>query len=403
MDRQHRHRSGRTVRQSGSFSAYVPSPLPPDPPLELNPRLISLLSRADRAIGRLDGTAHIIPDHRLFIAMYVRKEAVESSRIEGTQSTLDDVLTYELDSSMRMPSDIVGVVNYVQAMDDGIDRLQTLPLSLRLIREIHGVLLTDVRGGTKAPGAFRTTQNWIGPAGAPLGRASFVPPTVPDMKEALNALERYMHEGESSSSYPPLIQAALIHAQFETIHPFLDGNGRVGRLLITLYLIHERAVELPLLYLSAYIKRHRSEYYARLMSIREDGDWEGWVAFFLQGVAETAEDAVRTASSIDDLRRECQNALRTRGSSASSHAALDIAFAHPMLNVKLISEKTGVHATTATRIIAEFVDLGILREITGQQRNRIFRFDRYINLFETDDTEAADQEHLTTIGDDASA
>lgn len=274
-------RAGRYLKQASGYTAFVPAPLPPDPPVKIDLELSRLLSEADRALGRLDGVATVLPNPDLFVSMYVRQEAVLSSQIEGTQSTLEDVLQFEIDSKGRdFPKDIREVVNYVRAMNFGLERLKTLPLSLRLIREIHGKLLEGVRGSTRTPGEFRTKQNWIGPAGCTLSNATFVPPPVPEMQAALDNAEKFLHD----NSLPLLIQCGLAHAQFETIHPFLDGNGRVGRLLVTFLLCQKRALERPLLYLSHYLKEHRAEYYDRLMAIRNDGDWEEWLMFFVRGV-----------------------------------------------------------------------------------------------------------------------
>ncbi len=258
-------RAGRYVRQAAGYSAFVPSPLPPDPPIDVA-AISRLLSRADIAVGRLDSVGRTLPDPDLFVAMYVRREAVYSSQIEGTQSTLDDVLAFELEGhGQRVPLDVEEVVNHVAAMNFGLQRLEDLPLSLRLIREIHEVLMHDVRGAERSPGEFRRSQNWIGPAGGTLADAAFVPPAVHEMTEALGDLETFLHE---EAIYPPLVHAGLAHAQFETIHPFLDGNGRMGRLLLTFLLVHRRVLQRPLLYLSYYLRRHRGEYYDRLRGHR---------------------------------------------------------------------------------------------------------------------------------------
>src|SRR5262245_20807423 len=248
-------RAGRYVKQIEGYRAFIPAPLPPDPPLVMDTELIRLLSEADRSLGRLDGVTSVLPNPDLFVAMYVRKEAVLSSQIEGTQSTLEDVLQFEVDATgVELPKDVEEVVNYVRAMNQGLRRLQQLPLSLRLIREIHATLLENARGSHRTPGEFRRTQNWIGPAGCTLETATFVPPPVREMHVALDNLEKFLHD----TSLPLLIQCGLAHAQFETIHPFLDGNGRVGRLLITFMLVQRGVLERPLLYLSQYLKAHRA-------------------------------------------------------------------------------------------------------------------------------------------------
>ncbi len=265
-------RAGRYVNQLTGYRAFIPAPLPPEPPLSISPVELGLLSAADRALGRLDGVAYILPNPSLFVAMYVRREAVLSSQIEGAQSTLDDVLAYELEGeSNDLPADVHEVVNYVRAMYSGLARLSELPISLRLIREIHAELLATGRGAERQPGEFRTSQNWIGPGGT-LATARFVPPPPYEMDQALDNLEKYLH---APSPWPNLIDLAMVHAQFETIHPFLDGNGRVGRLLVTFMLVQRQVLRQPLLYLSYYLRLHRTEYYDRLTAIREQGDWEG--------------------------------------------------------------------------------------------------------------------------------
>src|SRR6202167_5455629 len=274
-------RAGKYVKQLDGYRAFIPAPLPPVPPLEMDRELTRLLSEADHALGRLNGVTSILPNPDLFVSMYVRHEAVLSSQIEGTQSTLVDVLQFEIDANgNEHPKDVEEVVNYVRAMNYGLKRLDELPLSLRLIREIHGKLLEGVRGANRTPGEFRTSQNWIGPANCTLTTATFVPPPPHEMHQALDNLERFLHE---TTSFPALIHCGLAHAQFETVHPFLDGNGRVGRLLITFLLCQRGVLQRPLLYLSHYLKGRRAEYYDRLMAIRNDGDWEGWLRFFLRG------------------------------------------------------------------------------------------------------------------------
>ena len=294
-------RAGRLVRQIAGYRAFVPAPLPPDPPLAMDAEMIRLLSDADRELGRLDGVSSILPNPDLFVAMYVRQEAVLSSQIEGTQSTLEDVLRFEVDETGRnSPKDIREVVNYVNAMNHGLERLRQLPLCNRLIREIHETLMSGVRGGDRTPGEFRRTQNWIGPPGCTLNTASFVPPSVADMVAALDQLERFLHD---RISLPHLIHCGLAHAQFESIHPFLDGNGRVGRLLITFLLCEREILHRPLLYLSAYLKARRIEYYDRLTAIRFDGDWEGWIKFFLRGVFEVSVAATQNCPTHPGVAR----------------------------------------------------------------------------------------------------
>jgi Fic family protein len=369
-------RSGRYVRQSGGYSAFIPNDLPPDPPIDLG-SLSEILSEATLGIGRLDGVGRTLPNPDLFVAMYVRREAVLSSQIEGTQSTLDDVLAYELDASTaRFPADVAEVVNHVAAMNYGLERLNTLPLSLRLLREIHGVLMRGVRGDEKDPGEFRRTQNWIGPRGGNLAAAAFVPPPASDVGSLLGSFEGFMRD---RGSLPPLVHAAVSHAHFETIHPFLDGNGRVGRLLVTFLLVHEGILHRPLLYLSSFLKRHRSEYYDRLMAVRHDGNWEGWLDFFLRGVAETAEEATRTATSIVHLR----DANRAEIQSLGAHAIelLDHLYEQPVVNIAAAQQLLKVSWPTANKLIQQFEAKGLLREMTGLRRNRTYRYDPYLALF----------------------
>ena len=379
-------RAGRFVQQPTGYRAFVPAPLPPlplppVPAVAIDGAMLSLLSRADQALGRLDGMALTLPNPDLFVAMYVRQEAVLSSQIEGTQSTLDDVLAFELDERAReVPKDVEEVVNYVRAMNHGLARLTTLPLSLRLIREIHGELLRGVRGQERTPGEFRRSQNWIGAGQVSLERARFVPPPVGEMHEALDNLEKFLHREHGEEELPTLLQCGLAHAQFETIHPFLDGNGRVGRLLITFLLCHRGTLQRPLLYLSHYLKRHRSEYYDRLMAIREDGDWEGWLKFFLRGVAETADEAATTARAIVALR-ERHRGLLQEAAVMNSLRLLDVLFEHPLVNVGLVRERLGVSFVTAGRLVEQLENLELLEETTGGQRNRRYRYTPYLVLF----------------------
>jgi len=341
--------------------------------------ILPLLSKADIAVGRLDGIVKVVPDPDFFVGMYVRREAVLSSQIEGTQSSLEDLLEVELEPDARdRGSDVGDIVNYVSAMNFGLDRLDELPLSLRLIREIHEELLRDGRGAYATPGEFRTTQNWIGPSGASLSQATFVPPPVPDMMEALYGFENYLH---SNGDTPVLVKTALSHAQFETIHPFLDGNGRVGRLLITFLLVHSGVLRAPLLYLSYYFKLHRTEYYDRLMAVRQRGDWEGWLAFFLRGVADTADEATDTAEKIFELR-ELHRTLVIDEIGTNGLRVLSALFQRPLVNVNYIGRVLDVSFPTANRLVARFEELGLLREVTGQKRGRLFRYEPYLRLFD---------------------
>lgn len=391
-------RSGRYVKQAAGYRAFIPAPLPPDPPIALDLPLASLLSQADQAVGRLDGVAHTLLNPELFVAMYVRREAVLSSQIEGTQSTLDDVLTFELDPrGQDVPRDVEEVVNYVTAMTYGLQRLPVLPLSQRLIREIHRLLLGSGRGSERQPGEFRTSQNWIGPQGASLAEATFVPPPVHEMNEALHNFESFLHD----PTYPALIHCGLAHAQFETIHPFLDGNGRVGRLLITFLLCHRGVMHRPLLYLSHYLKRHRAEYYDRLMAVREDGHWEGWLQFFLRGVIETSREATETARAIVDLRERHRAVIEQQKLDIIGLRLLDVLYQWPLLNVGFARDKLEVSFPTANKLVTQFVDLNLLQEITGGQRNRRYRYTAYLDLFDEKRPEPSENAPLQLTESDA--
>jgi len=343
----------------------------------MDAELSRLLSEADRALGRLEGASTLLPNPDLFVAMYVKHEAVLSSQIEGTQSTLEDVLAYEVEGKeLSQPGDLEETFNYVRAMNHGIRRLPELPLSLRLIREVHGQLLAGVRGGERNPGEFRTTQNWIGGSGRNLNEAVFVPPPPHEMNEALGAFERFLHD---TQSLPVLVHAGLAHAQFETIHPFLDGNGRVGRLLITLLLCERKVLEQPLLYLSFYLKAHRAQYYDRLMAVRTDGDWEGWLRFFLRGVAEVSRSAAETARAILRMREEQRQRL---AGSPNALRLLDHLFQQPIVTVRRAEEVLDVSFATAAGVIEQLEAAKVLRKTTDQKRNRKFRFDPYLALFD---------------------
>jgi Fic family protein len=342
----------------------------------------ALLSAADINLGRLDGVASILPDTDLFVAMYVRYEAVLSSQIENTQSTLEEVLQFESEPEADHPKDVEEVVNYVSAMNYGLGRLRgQFPLSLRLIREIHGELMNGVRGGNRDPGEFRRTQNWVGPNGCTLRNATFVPPPVAEMNEALGEFELFLH---TEDPMPALIFCALAHAQFETIHPFLDGDGRVGRLLITFLLCHVGVLTQPLLYLSHYFKRHRAEYYDRLMAVRTKGHWEEWIKFFLRGVSEVSLDASETARTILKLREESRGRLSSAASNSSlAFRLLDLLFETPLINIGFVASQLGCTFLTASRLVESFQrpELALLEETTGFSRNRRFRFKPYLDLF----------------------
>ncbi len=376
--------AGRYVPQPAGYDAFIPAPLSPDPPIAFDPAMATLLSRADQAIGRLDGEIRNVPNPDFFVAMYVRREAVLSSQIEGTQSTLEDLLAVELEPRVAdMSRDVDEIVNYVAAMNYGLDRLISLPLSLRLIREIHAELMKGVRGAHRLPGEFRRDQNFIAPAGVrDIRDATFVPPPVPEMHRALDDLEKFLHD---PGELPDLIRVGIAHAQFETIHPFMDGNGRVGRLLITFLLVHRGVLHRPLLYLSLYLKRHRAEYYDRLMAIREEGNWEGWLRFFIRGVAETAEEATLKARAIVGLRESHRAQIQEQRLPTNAFRLLDLLYARPLIDVGLARDQLGVSFATANTLIEQLRALSFVTEVTGRKRDRIFRFGPYIALFEGDD------------------
>jgi Fic family protein len=371
-------RAGRYVRQPTGYSAFVPVPLPPRPALHQDAELASLLSAADHRLGRLDGVAATLPNPDLFVAMFVHKEAVLSSQIEGTQASLDDVLEFEAGAPPAgMPGDVSEAVNYVAAMNHGLELIKELPLSLRLIKQIHGRLLQGVRGSDKEPGEFRRSQNWVGPMGTSLTEAMYVPPAIDDMNRAMGDLEGFLHDRRL---LPPLIKCGLIHSQFETIHPFLDGNGRMGRLLITFLLCQQGVLERPLLYLSYYFKRNRVEYYDRLQAVRDNGDWEGWMKFFLRGVIDVSSESAATVREILSLRAAHAELVRKNFRSTNGERLLDYLYDRPVTSVSDVSEKLGVTFNAANTLVSKFRDLGLLEETTGGARRRRFAYDSYISL-----------------------
>jgi Fic family protein len=366
-----------TTYEKERVRAFVPPPLPPTPPIDVLP-LLSRLSAADRALGRLDGITVLVPDKALFLYMYVRKEAVLSSQIEGTQSTLSDLLRFETDAAAGRPvDDVREVSNYVDAMMHGLDRLKTLPISLRLIREMHERLLRGGRGQTISAGEFRRSQNWVG--GTRPGNAIYVPPPVDELMGCLDAFEKFIHQ--PTPDIPPLIKAGLIHLQFESIHPFLDGNGRLGRLLITLYLCAENVLKQPLLYLSLYFKQHREDYYRLLQEVRERGEWEAWLEFFLDGVAKTADQAFDTATRIvalfDADRARISADAAAAGSALRVHELLKRS---AFLTAPVATQKTGLTAPTINAAFGELERLGIVSEVTGRKRGRVYSYRRFVEL-----------------------
>ena len=357
--------------------AFVPPALPPDPPIDIL-ALLPQLSAAERALGRLDGITVLLPRQELFLYMYVRKEAVLSSQIEGTQSTLSDLLRFETEAQAGQPiDDIREVSNYVDAMMYGLERLTELPLSLRLIREMHARLLQSGRGGTKNPGEFRRSQNWIG--GTRPGNALFVPPPVAELDVCLDQFERFIHE--DASRLPPLIKAGLLHVQFETLHPFLDGNGRIGRLLVTLYLCVQDVLRKPLLYLSLYLKTHRADYYRLLQEVRERGAWEAWLEFFLIGVAETANQAFDAATRIVELFKRDRELITTQSDRAGSALRVhDLLQQNPFATAGALVEQTGLSPPTINAALADLQRLGIVEEVTGRRRGRVFGYRAYLDI-----------------------
>ena len=380
IENQKSTRAGEYRPQPGGNSAFYPAEFPPSD-FKLDLSLASQLSAADRALGNLIGAAEVLPDTDVFVFMYVRREAVLSSQIEGTEASLMDLLEWEKQAEgeeRQVP--VREISNYIQAMRHGLEALSRLPLSQRLIRSIHGVLMEGVRGGEthRTPGEFRRSQNWVG--GPTPQTATYVPPPVPQMRDALNQYESFLH---TDSSIPPLIQVALAHAQFETIHPFLDGNGRMGRLLITFQLAAQGILREPILYLSIFFKRNRRAYYDRLQAVRDDGDWEGWVSFFLQGVVEVATDASETVSRVITLRDGLREQLTRDFGRRSGNAiqVLDNLFTYPLISVRDAVEITGLSQPAANRLVNDLAEAGILRESTGRKRDRLFRFDSYLDLF----------------------
>lgn len=390
-DDAHRGRAGGYVRQATGYRAFIPKPLPPDnPPVSFDSEMLTLLSRADIALGRLDGASEILPNADLFVAMYVNKEAVLSSQIEGTQASLIDVLAFEAAAAEpENPQDVEEVVNYVAALNYGLERLETLPLSLRLIREIHERLLAGVRGAERDPGSFRTSQNWIGHAGCTIETARFVPPPPYEMIKALGDVEQFMH---STAPMPPLVTIGLIHAQFETIHPFLDGNGRMGRLLITFYLCQRRILRKPLLYLSHYFKLNKSDYYEYLQRVRDEGAWEDWLKFFLRGVYDVATEATATARKVVNLREQHRSLIARefpRGAGTATRL-LEFLYERPITTVKLVADRLGQTYAAANNLVGKLTELGILREMTQRERNRRFVYDEYLGMFANDESTTPD-------------
>lgn len=368
-----------TTTAGEAVRAFIPAPLPPVPPLDLSGKRQRLLEQALLACGRLDGVTAVLPDPDLFLYTYVRREAVLSSQIEGTQSSLSDLLLFELHDAPGVPIDeVVEVSNYVAALEHGMNRLREgFPLSGRLLREVHGALLARGRGADKLPGEFRRSQNWIG--GTRPGNAQYVPPPPERIGECLAGLERFIHaQGDGT---PALVRAALAHVQFETIHAFLDGNGRVGRLLIVLMLADAGVLHRPLLYLSLYLKQHRGEYYRLLDAVRADGDWEAWIDFFLEGVIQTANGAVDTAHRLLALFGEDAARIQTAGRvAANALRVFDALRGRPVVTITAVARRMGTNFATVSRAMAVLTKLGITEEITGRRRERVFSYARYLSI-----------------------
>lgn len=373
-------RAGRYARQPEGYRAFVPAPFPPTD-LVFDPELQAIVSGADLALGRLDGAVNVVPDPDFFVLMYVRRESVLSSQIEGTQASLMDVLEFEAELERAEGRlDVEEIVNHVAAMNHGLERLPELPLSRRLICEVHAVLMRDVRGGEvhKSPGEFRRSQNWIG--GASPATARFVPPPPHLVDDGFAELERFLHDPEPM---PPIVKAALAHAQFETIHPFLDGNGRIGRLLITFWFVSQGILRKPLLYPSLYFKEHRDEYVARLQAIRDEGAWESWIAFFVDGIAQAAREATDRAIEILALRdRDRDRIARALGGrTPNGLALLDRLLSQPVVSARLVERLLGVSQPTASGLVNALTETGLLHELTGKKRNRLFAYREYLDLF----------------------
>lgn len=363
-----------------TYQSFKPNPLPPIPEIEMDGEIVKLLVDANKQLVKLDTASQLISNADLFISMYVRKEALISSQIEGTQCTLDDVLDPEVEANANL--DVSDVINYVKATQYALKRLERLPLCCRLIREIHEVLMENVRGQDKTPGEFRHSQNWIGPANCSLKDARYIPPNVEDMQTAMFDLEKYINE---NVDYDPLIRAALIHYQFETIHPFLDGNGRIGRLLILLYLMEQRLIEKPVIYISYFLKKNQIEYYDRISEVRRTGNFEQWIRFFLEAVSKAASDsleAIRQLSVLHDTNVE--KLPKTTRSKDNLRAVFDYIEQYPIIDIKRTAKELEVSYNTVAAAVRKLVELGILQETTNAARNRVFAYEEYLAILRKD-------------------
>ncbi|MCJ7566335.1 MAG: Fic family protein [Anaerolineales bacterium] len=369
--------AGKAIRTLKDYWTFIPNPLPPV--IHWSPSLISAVGAAERALGKLDSLANTLPSPHILVRPFIRQEAVLSSRIEGTRASLNDLYVYEATqlSYLEPVTDVLEVHNYVKALDYGIERLGSLPVSLRLIREIHFELMEGGRGEHLTPGEFRRSQNWIGPPGSTLESARFVPPPVEEMHAALDDLEKYIH---ASSDLPAFVQAALIHYQFEAIHPFLDGNGRIGRLLIILLLIEWGLLSQPWLYLSAYFETHRTAYYDNLLAVSQRGEWEDWLAFFLEGVRDQSEDVVLCIERLQHLRSTYHERLRDERAAERLMQAIDVLFERPILSIRQLEAAIKIPYRSAQRYVEKLEQLGILREVTGRARNRLYQADEILTV-----------------------
>lgn len=374
--------AGKCIKTSRGYWAFVPNPLPPR--ISYDKEIIQLLSKADRLLGELSGTGRLLPNPYLLISPYIRREAVSSSRIEGTQASLNDLFFFEAAQTEKPKvPDVREVRNYVRAMEYGIDRLKELPISIRLIRKIHKVLMEGVRGEHATPGELRRSQNWIGPPGCLLNEATFIPPPVEEMKQALSDWEKYLY---SNPDEPSLIQCALMHYQFETIHPFLDGNGRIGRLLITFFLCENVFLTQPLLYLSVFFDRYKEEYYSRLLAISQRGDWRGLIEFFLRGIAHQSQEAILDAKKILDLHVEYQRTLeKTKKIPESAHRLIDEIFLNPVISISGLSKKWRMPFNSVKTGVLRLIEIGILKEVVGRKRNKLFTAPKLMELLTTTD------------------
>jgi len=362
------------------YKSYLPNPLPPQPPVEFDEETINLLSEASRSIGILEGISRQIPNVELFVSMYVRKEALLSSQIEGTQATLDDILDPNIEENVNL--NVVEVINYIKASQYASKRLGELPICNRLLQETHAILMQDVRGGEKSPGEFRRSQNWIGPAGSTLKDARYIPPAPADMMEAMSDLEKFINREDELD---PLIKIALIHYQFETIHPFLDGNGRIGRLLIVLYLMEEKLLSHATLYISYYLKRNRIEYYDRLNEVRAKGKFEQWIKFFLAATLESAQDAIETVAELVKLHDKNYEAVKKTGKAAKTiMKVFKYLESSPIIDIKKTSAVLMLSYNAVSNAVKNLVELGILRQTENVRRSRLFAYEEYLEILRKD-------------------